>query len=97
MALLRGAKYIDKAKLFKTFDDIVLAKGDNLDAFVLVYACIASGAKYEGTRDIKETSVHIDIAQTYFEKAIEVLRRVGGQYSTTKFKVMFTNAQWICS
>lgn len=92
----RGANYTNKDTLFGIFDDVIATKSADAASVALIYGAIATGAKLERVLSANK-SRKASIAQWYFEKALDILPRLGAKSSVTIFKVgclgCFTCAQ----
>lgn len=84
--LARGANFIDRDRLFRLFDEIVVNKRDDAASIALVYGAVATGAKHERVRNPNKCNDPA-IATRHFEKAVGMFQRLGGKYTITKFKV----------
>ncbi|KAL2279288.1 hypothetical protein FJTKL_13498 [Diaporthe vaccinii] len=84
-----GANYTEKNTLFSIFDDVMVTKSADAASVALVDGAIATGAKLErqlGANKSRKAS----IAQSYFEKALGILPKLGAKSSITIFKATLT-------
>ncbi|KAF4312943.1 hypothetical protein GTA08_BOTSDO01353 [Botryosphaeria dothidea] len=84
-----GANFIDRDRLFRLFDEIVVNKRDDAASIALVYGAVATGAKHERVRNPNKCNDPA-IATRHFEKAVGMFQRLGGKYTITKFKAALT-------